>query len=142
MVGQAWYAYVVDDLKEERVPETVLGIPAHPLLIHAAVAFLQLFAIGSAVYAPVPNLPARFRWVVFLLVLAGGGASFLAKLSGDNFRHRIIRRHLASPTILEKINAHKSFGDATLYAVLLLALFVLIFLFVTPGRRPLRRGET
>src|SRR5262249_1327444 len=97
MVGQACYAYVVDDLKEERVPDTLLGIPSHPPLIHAAVVFIPLLAIGAVVYVLVPLLRERIRWAVFLLALAGAGAAFLAKLSGDAFRHRIIRRHLASP---------------------------------------------
>jgi hypothetical protein len=121
--------------------ETIFGLPLHPLAIHAAVVFVALLTLGSAVYALVPMLRARIRWVVVLLALAGIGSAWLAKLSGDAFRRRQIRRHV-SAGFLAQIDAHKSFGDATFWAALSLGVLTLALVVVTLNRPPVRRSAS
>jgi len=118
------------------VPEEIAGIPAHPLIIHAAVVFVPLLALGAIVYAVFPALRFRFRWPVALVAVAAAGSVVAARLSGDAFRSRLIEKKLASPEILAKLVEHKQFGDATMWATLGLALATLVFLLAVPGRPP------
>jgi hypothetical protein len=136
-------AYGVDDLKEDSVvPDTVLGIPTHPLAVHAPVVFIPLLIVGALLYALVPSLRQRTRWAVVLLALAAPVTAFGAKLSGDAFKARLIKQGRTSAEILNKINAHKALGDATLWVVIALGVVTLVFAFLTPGRRPLQRGAS
>jgi hypothetical protein len=116
--------------------EEIAGIPAHPLLVHAAVVFVPLLALGAIVYALFPRLRYRFRWPVALLALAGAGAAFAARMSGDEFRARLQTKGLTSPEILDKLVAHKQFGDATMWATFGLAVATLVFVVAVPGRPP------
>ncbi len=116
--------------------EQIAGIPAHPLLVHAAVVFVPLLALGSVVYALFAPLRYRFRWPVGLLALAGAGSVVLAQQSGEAFRRRLVARNLASPEILAKLVQHKQFSDATVYATLGLAVATLVFVLAVPGRPP------
>jgi hypothetical protein len=116
--------------------EQIAGIPAHPLLVHAAVVFVPLLAVGSVLYALFAPLRYRLRWPVGLLALAGAGSTVLAHQSGDAFRRRLVTRNLASPEILAKLVQHKQFGDATMWATLGLAVATLVFVLAMPGRPP------
>jgi hypothetical protein len=107
--------------------EEITGIPAHPLLVHAAVVFVPLLALGALAYALVPPLRFRFRWPVALVA---------ARLSGDAFRARLQAKNLISPEYVSKIADHKQFGDAAMYATLGLALATLVFVLAVPGRPP------
>lgn len=120
--------------------ETVLGLPAHPLLVHATVVFVPLLALGAAIYAVAPFLRARIRWVVVLLGLAGPATAWLAKLSGDAFRRRQAA-HGVGAEMLAKIDQHKSFGDATFWAAIALGAVTLVLVLVTMDRLPMRRAS-
>lgn len=59
------------------------GLPVHPLVLHAAVVFIPLTAIGVIVMALIPKFGAKFGWLV-----AGSGAvalvaAFVTKESGE-----------------------------------------------------------
>ena len=61
----------------------IQGIPVHPLVVHAAVVFVPLAAIGLLLMAVWPKFGARFGWIVWGLALIATGASFVAKESGE-----------------------------------------------------------
>jgi hypothetical protein len=122
--------------KEVSVFEQIAGLPAHPLLVHAAVVFVPLLALGSVLYALFARLRYRLRWPVGLLALAGAGAVVAAHQSGEAFRQRLVTKNLASPEILAKLVEHKQFGDATMWATLGLAVATLVFVLAVPGRPP------
>ncbi len=116
--------------------QTVLGIPAHPLLLHAAVVFVPLLVAAALAYALVPPIRSRIAWAVVLLALAGPLSALFAKLSGDAFRHRLIRRHLVSPQVLAKVSTHQSYGNMTLYLTAALGLLTLLLVgYVLAGAR-------
>jgi hypothetical protein len=115
--------------------ETILGLPAHPLLVHVPVILIPLLTLAAVVYALVPFLRGRIRWAVTLLAVAAPAGAFLAKLSGDAFRRRQIA-HGAAGDLLAKIDQHKSFGDATLYAAILLGVVTLLLVVATMDRLP------
>ena len=65
------------------MPETLGGLPLHPLVVHAAVVLLPLCAIGLIILVLVPKLRRTYGWIV----IAGLGVSFvfsfIAKESGE-----------------------------------------------------------
>jgi hypothetical protein len=128
--------------KEAPVFEEFAGLPAHPLLLHAAVVLVPLLALGAVAYALLPFLRPHIRLVVGLLALAAPGAAYLAKLSGDAFLSRMIARNLISPEIQQKIHEHRDFGNLTVYSVAALGLITLVLVaVVAPRPRLAARGR-
>ncbi|MDT4987783.1 MAG: hypothetical protein QOI74_1877 [Micromonosporaceae bacterium] len=116
--------------------EEIAGIPAHPLLVHAAVVFVPLLAGGALLYAFFPRLRYRLRWPVGVVALAAAVAAVSAHQSGNAFRSRLIAKSLTSQAVLTKLVQHKQFGDAAMWATLGLAVATLVFLIAVPGRPP------
>lgn len=110
--------------------EQLLGLPAHPLLLHATVVFVPLLALGTIAYAVVPRLRRRIRWEVGLLALVGAGSVVATRLSGDAFKARSIRKGQVSPQGLAQINQHQSSGVTTMWVVLALAAVALVLLYL------------
>ena len=110
-----------------------MGIPTHPLLIHAAVVLVPLLAILTVAYALVPFVRSHIRWVLGLLALATPISALLAKLSGDAFFARLQSRDRITPEFLPKLESHRQFGTLTLYATIVLAVLTLgLVYFVAP----------
>jgi cytochrome c biogenesis protein CcdA len=116
--------------------DRVLGLPAHPLLVHAAVVLVPLLALGGIVYAVAPFARRHLRWVVGLLAVAAAGAVTAAKLSGDSFSKH---KNFASPEFQSKISNHSEFGNRTWYFTLGLAVVVLALVVLV---RPVTAGGT
>jgi len=102
-----------------------MGLPLHPLVIHAAVMAVPLLALAGIAYAFVPRLRARIGWVAVLLAVVTPLTVLVSKLAGDAFRRRIQHKNLASPEIFAKIDNHRSLGTITLYLTIALAVAVL-----------------
>lgn len=69
--------------------DLVLGLPAHPLLVHIPVVILPIAAIGLIAIVLVPRLRPAFGWVVLAALLVGAGGSLLAKESGEALAARV-----------------------------------------------------
>jgi hypothetical protein len=120
--------------KEAPVLEEFAGIPAHPLLIHAAVVFVPLLAILAIAYAFVPFIRPHTRWVLGLLALATPVSALLSKLSGDAFFARLDSMERISPEYYPRLEAHQDFGNLTLYATIALAVLALALVYLVPPR--------
>ncbi len=103
---------------------TILGIPAHPLLIHAVVVFIPLLIIGAIVYAGWPGGRSKIAWAVAALAIIAPISALFAKLSGQNLRRHLIDKGF-SGTILNKINQHMSYGNITLWLTIALGVVTL-----------------
>jgi hypothetical protein len=114
--------------------EEFLGIPAHPLLVHAPVVFVPLLATLAIAYALVPFVRPHTRWVLALLALATPISALLAKLSGDAFFARLDARGAISEEYYAKLEAHREFGTFTLYATIALAVLTLALVYVVGPR--------
>ena len=108
--------------------EEILGIPAHPLILHTAVVFIPLQVLFALGYAFVPWTRRNAAWAVAALVVIAPAAALFTKLSGDAFRARLVRNHTASPQGLVNIDNHRSYGTITVYLTAGLAVLMLIML--------------
>jgi hypothetical protein len=121
--------------------EKILGLPAHPLLIHAAVVLVPLLAVSAIAYALLPFVRPHLRWVVAILAVIAPAAVFAAKLSGDAFRKALLREDKFSPEVLAQVGNHSDFGNITLYVTLGLGVVTLLMVSVVVPRRRAAPGS-
>jgi len=69
--------------------DTILGLPVHPLVVHAVVVLIPLTALGAIAIALVPRWSRRFGVLVVLGALGGTGAAFVAERSGKQLASRV-----------------------------------------------------
>lgn len=121
----------------------ILGIPAHPLIIHFAIVFLVLLVVGSAVYALVPPLRRRIWWAVAGLAVAGPLAAWFAKMSGEKLFDMLVAQNYPKE-IMDQVNIHLGYGTNTLNFSLGLGVATLALVLVSTavGNRPAVEGET
>lgn len=114
--------------------EEFLGVPAHPLLVHAAVVFVPLLAILTIAYSFIPFVRAHIRWTLGLLAVVTPVAALLAKLSGDAFLARLDAAGRITAGFYPTLETHQRLGALTLYATLALALVTLTLVVVIGPR--------
>lgn len=108
--------------------EEVLGIPAHPLIVHAAVVFVPLQLLGAIVYAFLPGLRTRIGWAVIALAVVGPATAWVARLSGQELEQRMIDNGVSDATVLGGINQHQDYGVKTAWAALALGALTIGFM--------------
>jgi uncharacterized membrane protein len=69
--------------------DEIFGLPAHPLVVHAAVVLVPLAAVGVVVTAFWPEARRRLAWVVLGIAAVGLVTSFLAGESGESLEERV-----------------------------------------------------
>ena len=69
--------------------DTVLGLPLHPLVVHAVVVLLPLVALGVMALAVIPRWRARFALPLLGLLVVGAGSAVVAMLSGNELAARV-----------------------------------------------------
>jgi amino acid transporter len=109
---------------------TISGLPAHVLIIHAAVVFLPLLVVTAIAYALVPRVRRYVGWAAVLLAVGAPLFAFLARQSGQNFRARLIAQGIPADFI-SKIDKHQSYGNMTFWFSLGLGVFTLLLVALT-----------
>jgi uncharacterized membrane protein len=100
------------------VPDTVNGLPVHPLVVHAVVVLLPLACLGVIAIALRPSWRARFGGLVLAVTAAATAAIPVATRSGEN-----LARKVGTP------GEHAQLGDTLLwFALPLLAVAAALFL--------------
>jgi hypothetical protein len=112
--------------------EKLLGVPAHPLFVHAAVVFVPLLVAAALAYALVPRLRGRVGWIAVLLGVAAPFAAWFATLSGNRLRAILIAKNYPAE-ILDQVSKHQQFGDRTLWFALALAVVSVVQVLLTRG---------
>jgi hypothetical protein len=112
--------------------EKVLGVPAHPLLVHAAVVFVPLLIVAALAYALVPAVRGRVGWAAALLSVAAPFAAWFATLSGNKLEGMLTAANYPEE-ILREVSAHKDFGERTLWFSLALAGVTMLLVLLTRG---------
>jgi hypothetical protein len=67
----------------------VLGLPLHPLVVHAAVVLIPLVALGMVVAAASPTWAERLRLPLGVLAVGGAVAAVVARWSGQQLLARV-----------------------------------------------------
>ncbi|MFC0528223.1 DUF2231 domain-containing protein [Phytohabitans kaempferiae] len=109
-----------------------MGLPTHPLVVHAAVVFIPLLALAAVVYALVPRVRARIGWAAALLAIAGPVSAFVARQSGEELEARLIAANYGQE-ILDKVNDHQGYGDLMFWCSLALGAGTLLLVLLTNG---------
>jgi uncharacterized membrane protein len=118
--------------------DQINGLPVHALVIHAAVVFVPLLALGAAVYGLVARWRPRIGWAVLLLAIIAPITAFVAKESGEELRDRLIAQGISGRGA-EIIDDHMGFGTLTFWFTLALGVVTLISVLATlrkPGSLP------
>ena len=71
------------------MPETIGGLPLHPLIVHATVVLLPLSALGLLILIAVPRWRRTYGWLVLIGLLLSFVAAVVSKESGENLAARI-----------------------------------------------------
>ena len=69
--------------------DNLFGLPAHPIVIHAAVVLLPLAAIGTIVVACSASLRRRFAALVAVCAVASAVVVWMAQESGQHLQERV-----------------------------------------------------
>lgn len=110
--------------------DQINGLPVHALVVHAAVVFVPLLAIGAIVYALVARWRPRIGWAVLLLAIIAPTCAFVAMQSGKQLHERLLAQGLRGRG-LEIIADHRDFGTLTFWFTLALGVLCLIMVIAT-----------
>lgn len=69
--------------------ESLFGLPAHPLVVHAAVVLLPLAAIATVLTAAIPRARRHYAPLALGLALVATLAIWLAESSGESLEERV-----------------------------------------------------
>jgi uncharacterized membrane protein len=110
--------------------DQIHGLPVHALVLHAAVIFVPLLALGAVVYALVRRWRPQLAWAVALLAVIAPICTLVAKLSGQKLYDRLIAQGLKGKG-KEILDGHMSFGTKTFWFSLALGVVCLIAVALT-----------
>ncbi len=113
-------------------------MPLHALVVHAAVVFGPLAALGAIVFAVVPRWRWAVRWPSLVVSMTAVGAGVLAWFSGGSYldAHPALRD-------LEAVQTHESRADVLLGAIIVFGIVAVAAFLVLPAgpREQSRRFE-
>ena len=122
--------------------EELLGLPAHPLLVHAAVVFAPLLIVGVVVYSFAPAVRRHVGWAVLLLGVGAPLALWFARQSGEALFTTLVEKGYP-PQILAQVDLHKDNGDAAAWAGTLLGVLAIALVLFTDSaaKKPATSGS-
>jgi hypothetical protein len=111
------------------VPDKVFGLPAHPLLVHAAVVMVPLAAVALIATGWREAWRRIYLLPIALLAIGGAGFAFLAKESGEPLQKSVRAAG-------KRVGEHPEQGDtAFVFAGLFAAICLAFYLYQTFGDR-------
>ncbi|MGV9774569.1 hypothetical protein [Streptosporangium sp. NPDC003464] len=113
--------------------DEILGLPAHPLIIHAAVVLTPLLAVLAAAHALAPRTRAVLKWPVTALAVIVPIAVFAARQSGEALKDG--RFSSVDSRLGRRIAEHEGFATPLLLSALALGVVSLILVHLSWGER-------
>ena len=110
------------------------GLPLHFLVVHAAVVFAPLAALGAVVFAVAPRWRWLLRWPALVTGLIALASVVLAKLSGTSY----LGAHAELAPIVE---VHQERGNVLMWVTIAFAVVLLAAAFMLGSRSPLPSGR-
>lgn len=101
--------------------EELLGLPTHPLMVHAAVVFTPCLALVAVGYSLLPPARARLEPVVVVLAVVAPLAVGFARESGAAFRRRLTAHGDLPPNLAEQADTHADLSRTLLLLTIALA---------------------
>jgi uncharacterized membrane protein len=114
----------------DAVFDQISGLPVHVLVIHAAVVFVPLLALGAIVYAVVPRVRGKIGWAVIALAVVGPLVTFVSRESGEKFYDRKIAQGIQGE-FKSQLDAHMGYGSKLFLFVLALGIVTLVLTLLT-----------
>lgn len=107
--------------------ESLFGLPAHPLVVHAAVVLLPLAALATIVVALVPRARRHYAPIAFALAVLATISVGLAQGSGEELEEKVDRTEL--------LRDHTRSGESVLPWAVLTTVAAGAVMIVGPVRR-------
>ncbi|MQA26219.1 MAG: hypothetical protein GEU94_12290 [Micromonosporaceae bacterium] len=101
--------------------EEILGLPTHPLWVHAPVVLVPSLIVVAVGYALLPFARNRVDWALAGLAVAAPLTVAVARESGEAFRRRLAERGALAPGLAEQLDAHAAYARTLLLLPLALA---------------------
>jgi hypothetical protein len=118
---------------DDVVLRELFGLPAHALIVHAAVVFIPLAALAAVLYGVWPALRRHIWWAMLGLGVLAPVVGWVARLSGNEYKTYWLQ-HGAAGEFLDSINKHQSYGNVTSWLATALGLVMLAtVLYAIPG---------
>lgn len=116
----------------------ILGLPLHPLIVHAVVIFAPLAGLFVLAYALVPRWRWLLRWPTVLLAAVALVTGYIAKLSGEDLLEK-------NPTLAQipAVHTHEDRADLLVYLLVAMLVVMVVAAWRLGGGSPLasRGGE-
>ena len=106
-----------------------LGLPLHPLVVHAAVVLIPLACLGALVVVVSPRARERYGWLTVAFAVAAAGAAITARLSGEAFAQGLAG-------IAPLIATHRQYGELTPWPAVALAITLPAGLLIRSRSKP------
>jgi uncharacterized membrane protein len=114
------------------VPDTVFGVPLHPLVNHAVVVLVPLAVLGTLLITIVPRWRTAYGWLVVALSAAAFASVPVATRSGRNLEASL---ELGGP-VLDKVQEHQEMGDRLIWAAGAMFVLDLLLMLMHRSGRP------
>ena len=111
--------------------DTVLGLPVHPLVVHAVVVLVPLSAVGVVAISLVPRWRARYGVLVLLVATAALVMVPVATRSGESLEDRID----AGGVVARQIADHQEIAELVLWPTLAMWVLAAVLVLLTRQRR-------
>ncbi|MEV4630752.1 DUF2231 domain-containing protein [Micromonospora sp. NPDC049523] len=111
----------------------IMGLPVHPLVVHAAVVFVPLLVLLAIGYGILPRFRAKTGWAVAILAVLAPASALFAKLSGEELLEALIAKGYPPP-IVAQLTEHQEYGDLLFWFSLGLGIVTGLLLYVTSAR--------
>lgn len=119
--------------------DELLGLPAHPLIVHIPVAMLPLAALGVVVMLVRRAWYERYKWGVLVIGAIGTVGAIVATSTGEELEHRI--GEVEGREAIRGIHEHAESGE--LARTLAIVFFVALAAYVlVPWFLDRRNGST
>jgi hypothetical protein len=109
--------------------DEILGLPAHALIIHAAVLFTPLLSVAAVAYVLLTRWRRRLAWAVVLLAVAAPLSVFAARQSGPALEHRVFPDGVPATPAGQRVLDHESFALPLLLSTIGLGLVALLLVY-------------